>query len=78
MLARLEGLYGPARRATAVAVRPAAAARSGRSIGLLVRTLVLAAVAVLLVTGTEPGRTMSGWVVHQLALVQAMASDLLR
>ena len=78
ILARLEGLYGPPRRVTPTAERPAIATRDRGSIGLLVRTVLLAGAAVLLVTGTEPGRTMSGWIVHQLAVIYALASDLFR
>jgi len=78
ILARLEGLYGPVRRATAAVDRPAIAARGRRSIGLLVRTVLLAGAAVRLVNGTEPGRTMTGWVSDQLAVIAAAAAHLLR
>ncbi len=78
MLAHLQDLYGPPQRAPAVA-RPARAGRARRhTVGLLIRTSVLVGAAVLLVAGTEPGKTMSGWLSDQLAAVDANVVELLR
>jgi len=73
ILTRLEGLYGPVHRTMAPdASRSATVARARRSISLVVRTTLLVGAALLLVVGTDPGRTMSVWVSDQLAVIHAV------
>ena len=79
MLAQLEGLYGPSQRAAAPATaRRASAARARRPVGSLLRTVLLVGVAYVLVTATDPGRTMYAWTIDQLGLIYAAAMDVFR
>jgi hypothetical protein len=79
MLAQLEGLYGPPRRAAVPATaRRSPATRARRPVGSLLRTVLLVGVAYVLVTGTEPGRTMYVWTFDQLGVIYAAAIDVFR
>lgn len=78
ILAQLEGLYGPSQRAAAPATaRRASAARARRPVGSLLRTALLVGVAYVLVTGTEPGRTMYAWMFDQVGVLYAAAMNVI-
>jgi hypothetical protein len=79
LLAYLESLYGPPQgTAASDASRPAPVVPVRRTVGLLIRTMLLLGAAVLLVTGTDPGRMMYGGIIDQLALIHTAVVDLLR
>jgi hypothetical protein len=79
MLAYLDSVFGSRQQSEPPAVAtPAAAARTRRGAGLLMRTVLLVGLAALLVMGTESGQTMYGAIFDQVPAIQAAWADLFR